>query len=377
LTVGYFLRLYQILKGLLIFRPSNQIILNYYKQIDSFRFFAAFAVAVSHWLHFLPVVENLKLGYIGVDFFFVISGFLISYQLIDLNKAVVKGRVSRSKGLTNFIIRRGLRIFPLYYFVLLLATVFNDGAIREALIYNLSYTSNFYFIRVGHWDSIFSHFWSLSVEEHFYLCWPILLLFIRGNKIPFAIFSVALFSVLFRWYAYAQSYDYFWVHIHTLSCLDLFMCGAGLAYFLNTSKEQFLKFFQHKLIRLFILFGLAVSYILFMNLPSESLYVWVLFRTIFGLFCAGFIGMLVLGFEGNAKRIFEHPWLIKGGKISYAIYLLHNFVPGLLLGIKSYELPLAVNFLIYFLATILLSLLLNRIIEKPIRKLGQHFKIAF
>lgn len=112
--------------------------MDYYKQIDSFRFFAAFAVAVSHWLHYIPVVEDLKLGYVGVDFFFVISGFLISYQLIDLNKAVSEGRVGVGKGIFNFILRRGLRIFPLYYFVLLLATAFNDGAIREVFIYNIT-----------------------------------------------------------------------------------------------------------------------------------------------------------------------------------------------------------------------------------------------
>lgn len=351
--------------------------MEYYKQIDSFRFFAAFAVAVSHWLHYVPVVEDLKLGYIGVDFFFVISGFLISYQLIDLNKSVAAGRVGVGKGITNFIIRRGLRIFPLYYFVLLLATLFNDGTIRDALIYNITYTSNFYFIKAGHWDSIFSHFWSLSVEEHFYLCWPILLLFIKGNRIPRAIFGIALFSVFFRWYAYAESYAYFWVHIHTLSCLDLFMYGAALAYFLNTYKEKFYTFFGNKYVRGFVLSGLGISYLLFMNVSSESAYVWVYFRMVFGIFCAGLVGLLVLGFSGNAKRVFEHPWLIKGGKISYAIYLLHNFIPGLLLGIKQLELPLALNFMIYFVVTVLLSLLLNRIIEKPIRKLGQRFKINF
>ena len=358
-------------------RLSNPISLNYYKQIDSFRFFAAFAVIVSHWLHYIPVVEKMKLGYIGVDFFFVISGFLISYQLIDLNKAVSKGKVSIGKGISNFIIRRGLRIFPLYYFILLLATVFNDGAIQDALFYNITYTSNFYFIKVGHWDSIFSHFWSLAVEEHFYLCWPVLLLVLRRDKIGRAILGVALFSVFFRWYTYSESFPYFWVHIHTLSCLDLFMYGAALAYFLNNHKDIFYRFFSNRYTRIAVLLGLAASYLLFMNVSTEGAYVWVFFRMIFGVFCAGLVGLLVLGFSGNAKRIFEHPWLIKGGKISYAIYLLHNFVPGILLGIKQFELPIAVNFIIYFVTTVLLSLLLNRIIEKPIRKLGHKFKISF
>lgn len=155
------------------------------------------------------------------------------------------------------------------------------------------------------------------------------------------------------------------------------MYGAALAYFLNIYKDKFYTFFGNKYVRGLVLSGLGISYLLFMNLSSESAYVWVFFRMVFGIFCAGLVGLLVLGFSGIAKRIFEHPWLIKGGKISYAIYLLHNFIPGLLLGIKQLELPLAVNFIIYFIVTILLSLLLNKIIEKPIRKLGQHFSITF
>jgi peptidoglycan/LPS O-acetylase OafA/YrhL len=84
---------------------------------------------------------------------------------------------------------------------------------------------------------------------------------------------------------------------------------------------------------------------------------------------------LVIGFKGTAKTIFENKWLILGGKLSYAIYLLHNFVPGILLEIKKLDLPIGVEFIIYFIFTVLLSYLLNKAVEKPIRRLGQKFQI--
>ncbi len=122
--------------------------MRYYKQIDTLRFFAALGVLVAHWLHFIPWIDRLKLGFIGVDLFFVISGFLISHQLLKLKDKTQHSKTSLVKALFSFLTRRSLRIFPLYYFVLILATIFNQGEIREAFVFNFTYTSNFYFIQV-------------------------------------------------------------------------------------------------------------------------------------------------------------------------------------------------------------------------------------
>ena len=348
--------------------------MTYYKQIDTFRFFAAFAVLITHWLHFIPVVERLKLGLIGVDFFFVISGFLISYQLFQLREKIKDSQIAYGKALGYFIVRRALRIFPLYYLVLILATLFNNNELRDAFFYNLSYTSNFYFIKVQHWPATFSHFWSLSVEEHFYLIWPCIILLLMKRFTPVVILFIAITAVSFRYFTLSDKADYFATYIHTISCLDLFMYGTILAYFMKYYKDRFFDFFAKKRVKYFTVTGILISYSVLVYVDQPT-YTWVFSRAVFGVFSAGLIGLLTIGFTGRAGGIFENKWLVKGGKLSYGIYLLHNFIPGLLLEIKKLELHFIMEFIIYLTATILISLLLHKFIETPVRKLGARFKV--
>jgi len=119
----------------------------YFKQIDSLRFFSIFLILVSHWLYGLPCVERFRFSSIGVDFFFVISGFLISLQLYSFKKAIDEKKETFGKALVIFYIRRIFRIFPLYYLIVIISALFNTGEIRDALPWNLAYLSNFYFIK--------------------------------------------------------------------------------------------------------------------------------------------------------------------------------------------------------------------------------------
>lgn len=310
----------------------------------------------------------------ALDFFFVVSGFLISYQLFELRDAAEQGQVKASRGVWNYMLRRALRIFPLYYLVMILATIFNEGEIKDAFIYNLTYTSNFYFIKAGHLVANFSHFWSLSVEEHFYLVWPLLVIISkRKHLIPLMILLI-LVSVGFRYYAFYAYQDERIQLIHTLSCVDMFMCGAFLAYFYLYYKDRFTQFFGSVSTKIITLTGMGLSYYLLIFVSGTLLYDWVFFRTVFGTALAGLIGLAVVGFKGPVGKLLEHPWLIKGGKISYAIYLTHHFVPGLLMEIEKLHLPRWVEISVYTAVTIGVSHLLYTYVEKPVRRLGQKLK---
>ena len=122
---------------------------------------------------------------LAVETFFVISGFLITGILLD-NRL----QNSQSQILKQFYIRRFLRIFPLHYLVLLLGLVVNADSLRESWCWQVFYLSNIYFYLNG-WHGYFSHFWSLAVEEQFYLFWPLLIICLaRRFQMP-AIIAIA------------------------------------------------------------------------------------------------------------------------------------------------------------------------------------------
>lgn len=125
------------------------------------------------WLE--PLTKIFHNGYLGVNVFFVLSGFLITSLLIKEENQ--SGTISLKK----FFIRRTLRIFPAYYFLLLVYAVLQIGAIIE--IPWGSWTTAITYLKYFNWkkDWYTSHAWSLSIEEHFYLFWPFL--FLQGQKI--------------------------------------------------------------------------------------------------------------------------------------------------------------------------------------------------
>ena len=327
---------------------------------------------VSHY----SFIDQMHFGAIGVEFFFVISGFLISLQLMTYKEATERKEVTIVKAVKTFFIRRVLRIFPLYYFVLFLTTLFNHGEIRDAFWWNLTYLSNIYFIKVQSWNPIFSHFWSLSVEEHFYLGWPFLLLFFKRKFYPHLFLIISLIAVGFRLYSFMTLDGYYFAtYAHTISCLDLFMFGGVLAFLYRYKKDWFEKLFASGWQRYGIFVGFIVLMIFWVENSKMEIFHVVFLRFIRGFFYAFTLGFLVVGVKGFFGKIFNNKYLVYLGKLSYGIYLIHNFIPGLLLEIKKLNLFIEIEFLIYLITTILISIILQKMIELPFRKLNRHFRL--
>jgi peptidoglycan/LPS O-acetylase OafA/YrhL len=158
---------------------------NYRPDIDGLRAFAVFSVMFFH-LDF----EFAAGGFIGVDIFFVISGFLIT--------GIIKREVDSTGGFnyTNFYTHRLRRLFPALFVTLLVCTIvailllspLHLEKVGGSVIHALASFSNIYFwVEAGYFDSAsdvkpFLHTWSLSVEEQFYLLWPLLFVFILKTK---------------------------------------------------------------------------------------------------------------------------------------------------------------------------------------------------
>jgi peptidoglycan/LPS O-acetylase OafA/YrhL len=139
-------------------------------------------------------------GALGVDLFFVLSGFLITGILYDSRR--------RPAYFKNFYVRRVLRIFPLYYAVLFLGLVIlprfvsvpelHDTATKQGWLW--AYSANIYLAKMGDWEAlpIFNHFWSLAVEEHFYLVWPFVVYAFDGPRLKQAALLTAAGALTMR-----------------------------------------------------------------------------------------------------------------------------------------------------------------------------------
>jgi peptidoglycan/LPS O-acetylase OafA/YrhL len=129
--------------------------------------------------HFLPVdhyipTDYLTLGLLAVRLFFVLSGFLITGILLGYRRDEPKTALKR------FYSRRILRIFPIYYLTLFVALALQVRPIQQGAIWHLTYTSNFIAPFHPEWMGPASHFWTLAVEEQFYLVWPCIMLLCRA-----------------------------------------------------------------------------------------------------------------------------------------------------------------------------------------------------
>lgn len=121
-------------------------------------------------------------GQVGVTIFFIISGYLIT--LLLLQEEAKNGFIS----LKNFYIRRTLRIFPLYYILLLVYLLLQLAGVLHftsaSWITSLTYTKYLLPSNYGDWES--GHLWSLSIEEHFYLVWPLIFTCLKKYRVHFA-----------------------------------------------------------------------------------------------------------------------------------------------------------------------------------------------
>ena len=148
----------------------------YMPQLDSLRTIAVFGVMLHHFWPEAEIRAGLTFGFLGVQLFFVLSGFLITGILLRGREVAHRTQQSARKSFGLFYARRFLRIFPLFYATLAVAWWVGLPEVRDSVFWHLAYASNIYFVHIGDWHGSISHLWSLAVEEQFYLVWPFIIL---------------------------------------------------------------------------------------------------------------------------------------------------------------------------------------------------------
>ena len=354
---------------------------DYIPQFDSIRAIAVLLVIIHHWIPEKSILNFLPNGPIGVNTFFVLSGFLITGILIKGKKEAEELRIKKVNVFRNFYIRRSLRIFPIYYLLLLVLFLLDDPAIKENGAWYYTYSSNFLFYLQQDFPARVAHLWSLAVEEQFYLVWPFLVIFTPKKLLPYCITAFFIIGVSMNFVFKSASW---WMDILTPSCFDAFAIGALLSWLINYRSDLIARLqpaFRSIVLVAFLFFaGELAGMSIF---PSRTIHsVLAVMAIYYSLFRKNNI---VVNFILNNK------WLIRIGKISYGIYLYHLFVPELWEYIINqlnaggidlffnHEMPEWLKpawlFIQEFFFLLLIASVSWKFIEKPINNLKDSFTI--
>lgn len=359
----------------------------YLIQLDGLRCVAVLLVLVDHWL---AERNKLPLGPLGVTLFFVLSGFLISGILVRSKlKDEALGR-SHWFSFKQFYIRRSLRIFPIYYLSVFVLIGVNSPSVQGKIGWHLLYGTNLYIALHETWLGITDHFWSLAVEEQFYLFFP-LFIFLLPTKYLFKSFwGLIVVSCCLRLLLYLNHADWKIQYVSMPTCLDSFGLGAVLAFIFQFKAELVARLFNRNR-NLLIAVLVYVGVLIFSQLQAETrnigTEVWE--RLAASVMCFFLIGGAVRGYKGLGKQVLQHPITIYLGKISYGLYIYHNFVYNyyhtpashftmrLLRKIHQYVPTLADQVVfqlgLFFGLTLLLAAVSWYLVEKPINNLKKYF----
>ncbi len=165
----------------------------FYPRLDGLRAFAVFAVMVYHWNAPVLLGRALPLGFVGVQLFFVLSGYLIGGILLRAQHKNETDGTSQLLTLRQFVLRRGLRIFPAYFAFLLLTGILLGTPDPDWWWYPL-YLGNFQIEATSRWPDYWAHTWTLAVEEQFYLFAPVVALFLRRRLFVMALSGLLVVS---------------------------------------------------------------------------------------------------------------------------------------------------------------------------------------
>lgn len=347
----------------------------YMPQLDSLRAFAVASVAVSHWTP--GFLAGIVPWGTGVQLFFVLSGFLITGILLRSRPADLG--ISMPAALKVFYIRRGLRIFPVYYAVMAFSLLVGVGPIYTTWPWHVSYLSNIYYAWHGHdtpWADPFLHLWSLSVEEQFYFLWPFIALVASRRALSIILYSAIIASMTFRVAIDHIVPGIVSIRYMTPSCVDAFAVGALIAYAKHYNGWSGVG--RCKWMFAFIgMLGLIVSVILLPRYIDHEIARRV-GHTFLVIFYGAIVAQTAEGFGGPIGAILRFKPVLYLGRISYGIYVYHYFAPAGVqwlaarFGVDATK-PEPATIGAYIVFSLALAIGSWHLLELPINRLKRHF----
>jgi peptidoglycan/LPS O-acetylase OafA/YrhL len=343
-------------------------------QLDSLRTVAVFTVMLGH---FAPTATgSVPLGNLGVRLFFVLSGFLITGILLRCRSFVASG-ARPAAVIGRFYARRLLRIAPAFYGLLAVMWIAGVPEVRDSLPWHLTYMTNVYLARLGDWHGSTSHFWSLAVEEQFYLVWPAIVLFMPPKRTNLLVVALALSAPLVRLIGAWQGWSPISLLVLPIGSADSLALGALLASLSAGDSRA-----RERLTTVGLWaapVALAMTVLAANQRSIGGVIPGAFLDTLWSLAFVWLIDRAAGGFRGAFGALLENRALVYLGRISYGLYLIHPpallvverawslagftsaYPPNALVGIGA---PIAV--------TIVLASLSWRFYEGPINRLKRY-----
>ena len=340
-------------------------------ELDGLRALAAIAVIFQHTMR--KWWDQFDLGGMGVNLFFVMSGFLIAGILLDARTKAENAGLGQMGVGKAFYARRFLRIFPLYYAVLALGVLLGFAAVRQTLPWTATYLTNVYAAKINDWPVMpVTAFWSLAIEEQFYLIVPALLLLLpRKGLIPFAWAMVVLAPICrvilgLHWHSGVAPYMFLPARMDTL--------GIGVLIALMRRRENHANWRVPGWVAIAGL-GLWIAATQLYYHEGMWLFMLAFYFVGQGAMAAWVISRASLGFGGIVGKSLRVRPLMYLGQISYGIYVFHGFVIAELMRLPRGE-ELShhrVGFIVVTALSIAVAAISWHLFESPINSLKKLF----
>lgn len=322
----------------------------YRPELDTLRAIAVLAVLLSHWLP--GFASRLNWGLAGVYLFFVISGYVITRGLL-VEKSANAGRIDYGQ----FFVRRVVRIWPIYFLTIGFLYFAWPGLKDGTAIWHVLFMSNFLFSA----DSTVTfpiHFWSLSVEQQFYLFWPLLVMMSRRNLLR-ACVAMLFIGPLSRWFFYAHMDNVTASYYATTSNLDCLAAGALLAICERLEASERL---VNAAMQVAGIGGLVLLLVLIYLGGGHQATVWL--GTAITALSVWLMAWLQKG--PAVGKLFDNPVTVYLGRISYGIYVYHLIIGSYVFGTPVGKMSPEMFTLVSTLATLVVATVSWYLIERPL-----------
>ena len=331
----------------------------YMPQLDGLRGAAFFCIAAAHWLPIFSV-WTFPLGWMSMMTFYALSGFLITGILLNARGQPL------NHALKVFYARRILRIFPLYYAVVVAGLLLGMPRFTDNAPYLLTYTFNVWEFSHQHWLGAVSHLWTLSVEEQFYLVWPFLVLLLPERRLLPGLIAVFATAPVFRIAMYTLEPDLVMVGLLAPSCLDALGIGAIFALLKHRSDPR-----AETLAPLALWAGLAlfIGCTALEDLANAPKAIGRISVTGSALLAGWLVWRTSQGWSGPLGTWLETPTMRYLGKISYGLYIFHNLSPILTRRLIGHDAPVWQAVPLDAVLTLGLAMLAWHSFEGPINQL--------